>query len=274
MTRFGIIGYGFMGKVHADMLSRFPGASVTAVCDIDPAQLKDVPVGVSVYREAADLLADEQVDVALIAANNNQHKKLVVMAAEAGKQILCEKPVALSVADYDEMLLACEKAGVSFTVHQQRRFDQDFRISKKVFEGSDLGKIYKVKSSLHGFNGNMHDWHIYPEEGGGMLWDWGVHLIDQILWMIPGKIRTVYADLRNVINEQVDDYFKILMRFESGLLAEIELGTYLLGDGDKWFERHWYLGGDKGAMQLDGFSPTGSIITTTQLLQNVPGKRP
>ena len=51
------------------------------------------------------------------------------------------------------------------------------------------GTFYTIKSALYGFNGNMHDWHIYPEFGGGMLYDWGVHLIDQMLWMIPGKLK-------------------------------------------------------------------------------------
>ena len=84
----------------------------------------------------------------------------------------------MSVAEYDEMVAACEENGVIFTVHQQRRWDKDYRIMKEVYDKSMVGDMYIIKSQLYGVNGNMHDWHIYPEMGGGMLYDWGVHLID------------------------------------------------------------------------------------------------
>ena len=83
----------------------------------------------------------------------------------------------------------------------------------------------------------MHDWHIYPEMGGGMLYDWGVHLIDQMLDMVKSKIVSLYADVQNVINENVDDYFKIIMKFENGVTAEIELGTYYLTPKRGWIRR-------------------------------------
>ena len=173
----------------------------------------------------------------------------------------------------DEMAAACEKAGVNFTVHHQRRFDPDFRTAKEVYDSGTLGSPYVIKSSLFGYNGNMHDWHVYIKEGGGMLYDWGVHLIDQMLWMIPEKITSVYANVRNVINFEVDDYFHIMLRFESGLVGEIELGTYYLTDREHWFERHWFLGGDKGSAYIDGFFPEGRIVRTNGLLKNVGGQR-
>ncbi len=195
------------------------------------------------------------------------------MAAKAGKHVLCEKPVALSLEDLDAMERCCRENGVTFTVHQQRRFDQDFRIAKEIFDSETLGRMYTVKSMLYGFNGNMHDWHVYKDQGGGMLYDWGVHLIDQMLWMIPGKLTSVFADLRNVINREVDDYFHIFLRFESGIVAQIELGTYYLSDALGWFERHWFIGGDKGSMHCDGFKPEGVIVRTTELLTSVKGQR-
>lgn len=274
-TRFGIVGFGFMGPVHLQMLNETEGAQVTAVCDVDPEPLAGVPDGIKTYTDALEMFRDENVDVALIAANNDQHKHLVVEAAKAGKHVLCEKPVALSLSDLDEMEAACKKAGVTLTVHQQRRYDIDFRTAKSVFDSGALGKVYTVKSSLYGFNGNMHDWHIYPEQGGGMLYDWGVHLLDQLLWMIPGKVTTVFADLRNVINKEVDDYFNILMRFEGGIMAELELGTYYLTDKPDWFERHWFIGGNMGSMYGDGFDGSkGALVRTTELLASASsGKR-
>lgn len=274
-TKFGIVGFGFMGHVHLDMLMEMEGAQVTAVCDIDADALKDIPSGIETYTDALEMYQNENIDVVLIAANNDQHRYLVIEAAKAGKHVLCEKPVALSVSDFDEMAAACEKAGVSFTVHQQRRYDVDYRTAKSVFDSGALGDVYTIKSSLYGFNGNMHDWHVFPEQGGGMLYDWGVHLLDQLLWMIPGKLNTVFADLRNVINENVDDYFNILLRFENGILAELELGTYYLSDKPDWFERHWFMGGNKGSMYGDGFNECkGAVVRTSELLTSVAsGKR-
>lgn len=272
----GIIGHGFMGHEHEKMLTEMEGIRVVGISDIDPQQLLDVKEGIRRYTSNEELLADPEVQTVIIAANNNQHHDLVIQAAEAGKDIICEKPVALNTRELDEMTEAARKNGVRFTVHHQRRFDPDYRVMKEVFDQGCLGNVYTIKSSLYGFNGNMHDWHVYKKEGGGMLYDWGVHLLDQLLWMMPGaKIRSVYADVRNVINFEVDDYFKVLMRFDNGMMAEVELGTYFLSDKiqEKWFERHWVISGDKGTAYADGFDPEGKIVRTTRLLTNVSGKR-
>lgn len=274
--RIAVIGHGFMGHEHEKMLTKMDGIRLVGFSDRDPAQLADVGEGLKRYSDNEELFKDPQVDVVLIAANNNQHHDLVIQAARAGKDIICEKPVAMNVSELDDMMRVAEECGVKFTVHHQRRFDQDYRITKKIFEQKALGDVYLIKNLLYGFNGNMHDWHVYKSEGGGMLYDWGVHLIDQVLWMMPeARITSVYADVRNVINFEVDDYFKIILKFDNHITAEIELGTYLLTDKkeDKWFERHWLMCGNKGTSYVDGFEPEGKIVRTTHLLTNVGGKR-
>lgn len=274
--RIAVIGHGFMGHEHETMLSQMEGIRLLGFSDRDPKQLDDVKEGLKRYESNEALLADPEVDVVLIAANNNQHHDLVIQATRAGKDIICEKPVAMSLEELDDMVRVTNECGVKFTVHHQRRLDQDFRIMKEIFDQKALGDVYMMKNSLYGFNGNMHDWHVYISEGGGMLYDWGVHLIDQILFMMPeAKITSIYADVRNVINFEVDDYFKILLRFDNQVMAEVELGTYLLADKpqDKWFERHWIMGGNKGTAYVDGFEPEGRIVRTTELLTNVSGSR-
>lgn len=273
---FGIVGHGFMGHEHETMLTQIEGIRVVGISDIDPNQLEDVKPGIKRYESNEAMFADPEVDVVLIVANNNQHHDLVIQAARAGKDIICEKPVAMSVSELDDMIKVTSECGVKFTVHHQRRLDRDFRIMKEVYDKKLLGDVYMLKNSLYGFNGNMHDWHVFVSEGGGMLYDWGVHLIDQILWMMPGiKITSVYADVRNVINHEVDDYFKILLKFSNGIMAEIELGTYLLTDKmhDKWFERHWLMSGNQGSAYVDGFEPEGKIVRTSHLLTNVKEHR-
>lgn len=271
-VRFGIIGYGFMGHIHARNLSKLEYAEVVAVCDNNEKQLYDIPESARVYHQMEDLLADPDVDAVIVSVPNNIHLETVSKAAKAGKDILCEKPAALSTREFDQMMEVVKECGVKFSVHQQRRWDQDFRTAKKVYDDGSLGDVYTVQTKLYGFNGNMHDWHVYPEFGGGMLYDWGVHLLDQMVWMVGSRIVSVYADVRNVINKEVDDYFKIILNFENGVVGEVELGTYFLCDKETWFERHWFIGGNKGSMYVDGFHPEGKIVRTTRLLTNVPGE--
>lgn len=271
--KVGIIGHGFMGHEHETMLTQMDEIQVVGITDRDPAQLEDVKEGIIRYPSVEELLANPEIQVVLIVANNNQHLDLVTKAAKAGKDIICEKPAAMSVAELDEMVKVVSECGVKFTIHHQRRFDPDFRTIKEIYDQGTLGDVYTIKNQLYGFNGNMHDWHVYISEGGGMLFDWGVHLIDQVLWMINSKITSVYATVKNVINFEVDDFFNIQLRFENGVQAEIELGTYYLKDQPNWFERHWFIGGNQGSAYVDGFHPTGKIVRTTGLLQNVGGSR-
>lgn len=272
MYKYAVIGYGFIGRRHVTTLKSFREADCVAVCDCNQKRLEEVKQnypGMPTYLNAEDMFANEILDGVIISANNNQHKDLVIKAARAGVDIIVEKPAAMSVAEFDEMVEEVERAGVKFTVHQQRRFDKDFCVVKECYEKGLLGDVYIIKSSLYGYNGNMHDWHRFKSEGGGMLYDWGVHLIDQILYMIDSRLATVFADVRNVINKEVDDYFNIILRFENGVTAEIELGTYFLSDQKDWFERHWYVGGNKGSMYANKFNPEGKIVRTTHLLENV-----
>ncbi len=273
-VKFGIIGFGFMGHVHEEMLTKdIDEAEVLAICDVEPDRMDDaITEGVKKFTDYEELLKLEEIDTVLVVIPNQLHKDCVIKAAEYKKNIICEKPAAMNSEELEEMLAAVEKHGVRFTVHQQRRFDQDFRIMKEVYDKEMIGNLYTVQTKLYGINGNMHDWHVFKKFGGGMLYDWGVHLIDQMLYMIDSKIVSVYADIRNVINGEVDDYFKILIRFENGIMGEVELGTYFLKDEKKWFERHWFMGGDEGTAYVDGFDPQGKVARTAHLLKSVAKK--
>ncbi|WNM27221.1 Gfo/Idh/MocA family oxidoreductase [Demequina capsici] len=270
--RWAVIGYGFIGRRHVASLDQLPGARVVAVCDVSDARLaeaREAKPGIATYDSVARLLGEASVDAVVVATPNRTHAEIVIAAAHAGKHILCEKPAALDVAELDAMLSAVAESGVRFTVHQQRRLDKDYCTVKAAVESGALGEVYTIQSSLYGYNGRMHDWHVYTNEGGGMLYDWGVHMIDQALDLVDSELVSVWAEVRNVINDEVDDYFKILMCFANDVVVELELGTYFLADRDGWFDRHWYVGGSTGALQADGFDPAGAIVRTTALLENV-----
>ncbi|WMJ90119.1 Gfo/Idh/MocA family protein [Anaerocolumna sp. MB42-C2] len=266
-VKIGIVGFGFMGHCHADMLKTIDDIKLVAVADTNSNQLKEIPEGIKTYSCIDDMLADADINTVIISTPNPSHLEMVEKSANAKKNIICEKPAAMSVAQFDQMIKAAKQNNVIFTVHQQRRWDKDYQIMKKVYDNRLVGDMYIIKSQLYGVNGNMHDWHVFPEMGGGMLFDWGVHLIDQILDMVDSEVDSLYADVRNVINKDVDDYFKIILKFKNKVMAEIELGTYYLTP-----KRAWFIGGNKGSALIDGFHGEGKIVRTAHLLENVPGK--
>lgn len=262
----GIIGYGFMGHWHYNHAGNMDEVKIEAVCDIDSFKLKDVSHNIRVYTDYRELLKDTAVEWVVIAVPNHLHHDICIAAANAGKNIIVEKPCALDVKDFDEMYESAEKNSVLFTVDQNRRWDRDFSMVKKALDQNLIGQIYMIRSSMYGVFGRVHDWHQYPVYGGGMLYDWGVHLIDQMLNLVPGKIRQISADIKSVINAEVDDYFKIWLYFDSGLVGEIELGTFLL----KTMPR-WYIAGDCGTMVIDNIkADSGAIFRSKEFREKLP----
>jgi predicted dehydrogenase len=268
--KLGVIGFGGMGKWHAKNAPR-AGVEVTAVCDIVEERWREAEEGpYKLYKSAEALLADSNVNTVVLTVPNHLHKEMCLKAAAAGKNVIAEKPVAMSVAELDEMEAACKKTRVFFTVHQNRRWDKDMLIIKKAYDEGLLGKIFTVESRLHSGNGYMHEWHIYKKYGGGMIYDWGVHLIDQMLFMMPGvTITSLYADVKSVLHEEVDDYFKIIMKMSNGITAHIELSTYILE-----YQPRWLAAGDKGTMIIKNFDCDGGIYRTGQMLEKLPPKLP
>lgn len=266
--KLGVIGYGGMGKWHAANAPR-AGVEIAAVCDIDGEKVKaGKENGFVAYSSADELLADENVNTVILTVPNHLHKEMCIKAAKAGKHVITEKPAAMTVAELNEMEAACKEAGVFFTSHQNRRWDKDMLIIKKAYEENMLGKIFTIESKLHSGNGYMHEWHLYKKYGGGMIYDWGVHLIDQILFMMPNaKIKSIYADIKNVLHDEVDDYFKIIMKMDNGITAHLELSTYML----KYAPR-WVAAGDKGTMVVNTFGCDGAIYRTGQLLEKLPAQ--
>ena len=105
--KYAVIGYGFIGRRHVDTLKAFNESDCVAVCDIDERRLKEVKEkypDMKVYKNAEELFAKEKLDGVIISANNKAHKELTIMAAKNGCNIICEKPAALTVEEFDEMM--------------------------------------------------------------------------------------------------------------------------------------------------------------------------
>ena len=222
-----IVGYGGQGAWHATRVMSSDVVALSGVYDISEKRMaaaKDA--GIHTYSSLAELLADGRVDIVVCATPNDSHKQIVVSAARAGKHIICEKPVALSVSDFDEMTRAACDAGVELFVHQNRRWDVDYLAVLGLVKSGELGEVINIESRIHGSRGIPSDWRCHKPYGGGMMLDWGVHLIDQMLLLIPERVRTVYCELNHITTDEVDDGFNLRLTFESGKRATVEVGTY------------------------------------------------
>ena len=254
--KMGIIGYGGMAGWHHDNSKRIDDFEVVAVHDINPDRLKVAEErGLKAYANLEDFLKDDSFDLVLVATPNNFHKKMVCAALEAGKNAISEKPVAMNMAELDEMIATSKKTGKLFTVHQNRRWDRDFNIVKKAIADGLLGDVYSVESRIHGQNGVMHGWRAYKAAGGGMVFDWGVHIIDQVMYLFDEKVVEVYANLHMIKTPEVDDYFKAVLHFESGKTVQLEVGTYTLIR-----QPRWTVYGDSGALIIEDWDCSGRII--------------
>lgn len=224
---FAVIGYGGQGAWHTRQILSSDVAALTGVYDIDPAKNALAEKnGIHAYSSFEEVLNDSMVETVVIAVPNDDHKELVIRSLEAGKNVICEKPVEMSVAAFDEMTAVADKSGKLFTVHQNRRWDVDYLAMKKIVESGEIGELINIESRIHGSRGIPSDWRCTKAQGGGMILDWGVHLIDQILQIIKERIVRVYCTETHITNSEVDDGFKLTMYFESGKTAYVEVGTY------------------------------------------------
>lgn len=207
------------------------------------------------YGSFEEILQDESVDIVLIATPNDSHKSLAISAMKAGKHVLCEKPVMMTSRELEEVMQVSKETGMVFYPRQNREWDRDFIIVKKIFEEQLIGKVTRIESRVHGSRGIPSDWRAKAEFGGGMMMDWGVHLLDRILVMVPQKVTSVYCRLTNITNEECDDGFTIILTFESGLTALVEVGTCNFIPLPLW-----YVTGTEGAAQIDNWKCEGKMV--------------
>ncbi len=227
MKNLVVIGYGGMGGWHTEHALKSDVVHLAGIYDIKKERC-DLAIsrGIHAYSSFEEVLADPTVDLVTVAIPNDQHKSVVIRALEAGKNVICEKPVTLCSEDLADMIEAANKADKIFSVHQNRRWDVDFLAMKKLYETGEIGEVFNIESRVHGSRGIPSDWRGMKQYGGGMIYDWGIHLIDQIMQIVTSKIATVYCRLDNLTNTEVDDGFKLELVFENGCRAYIELGTY------------------------------------------------
>lgn len=227
MKKVAVIGYGGQGWWHCKEIMKSNVVELSGTFDVNEERNnKAKSDGVFTYESNEAIFNDSSVDIIVIATPNDIHEKLCIEALESGHNVICEKPVTLSVESFDRIIATAKKVNKFFTVHQNRRWDKEFLGIKEIIDTQKLGSTIRIESRVHGSRGVPKDWRLEKQFGGGMIYDWGVHLFDQILTLIPGKIIEVNNFNTYITTNEVDDGFRTELIFENGISANIEVSTY------------------------------------------------
>ena len=263
MKRVAVIGYGGQGAWHCSQIEKSDVTTLAGVYDIKENRRTAAKENeIFVYNSNEEIFADKTVDIIVIATPNDVHEELVVKGLSSGHHVICEKPVALSVKEFDHMLKAQSKSGKLLSVHQNRRWDIDYLGVKSIIESGDIGKVLRIESRIHGSRGIPSDWRCKKAPGGGMILDWGVHLIDQMLKLIHEKIVLVNCCVTNITNQEVDDGFRLEITFESGKTGYVEVGTYNFLPMPRF-----YMQCEKGSMYLSDWQQKAKVAKLTRWIE-------
>jgi len=223
-VRVGVIGAGMMGSGHAACVRQSPRGELAAVADVDGERAREVAgrLGASAYQSHRELLNRSEVDAVIVATPDWAHRDLCLEAAAAGKSMLVEKPLAMTVADCDAIIEAAENAGATLMVGHILRFDPRYVAARAAIQSGDLGGV----SYLYGRRSNPV---VQARRFGGkttVLHYLGVHEVDWMLWAMGEPVTEVYARSSRKALESlgVDDGVFAILRFSGGAMACVEAG--------------------------------------------------
>ncbi len=256
-----IVGFGGMGHWHSVRIKEYAKSKigkplvVTGIYDINPERQKlGKEEGYKVYTCPEEIWADKSVDVVLIATPNDLHISYLKDAVKAKKHVICEKPVALNSSETIEMYDCAEKEGVVFEVHQNRRWDEDYLTVKNIVENKLIGDVYMIESRVMGSNGIPGAWRREIKHGGGMMYDWGVHLIDQMFNMLPQEVSSVYSEYSYIYGEEVEDGFALTATYANGMKYRIVVATDCFRNLPRW-----QVYGTEGTATINSWDIDGGI---------------
>ena len=226
-----VIGAGRAGRIHAgNFASRVPGACLVALADPSEqalAEASQVLAGVSTHLDPAEVIADTAVDAVVVATPTICHESIVVAAAKAGKHVLCEKPMAMSVEECERMIAATQVAGTKLQLGFMRRYDSNFIAAKQAIERGDIGDVVCLRSLTHGPSIPKR-WQYDISKSNGPLAEVNSHDIDTLRWLTGSEFREVYAMAGNYRCPEAkadfpDFYDNVVMMasFENGMQGVI-----------------------------------------------------
>jgi UDP-N-acetyl-2-amino-2-deoxyglucuronate dehydrogenase len=234
-VRVGLIGCGNIAKTHAAALSTLPEADFVACTDIDidraRAMAEDYHIP-RIFPDADAMLGSGEVQAVVVCTPHPSHTPLVIAAAEAGVNVLCEKPVTTRLTDADRMIAAAERAGIKFGVIFQRRFWPAAQRMRQAIDDGKLGNLTLGECIAHLSRDRAYfaqgEWRgKWATEGGGVLMNQAVHTIDKFQWYMgpAAEIFGRYATLVHGDYIDVEDTVVATVRFASGALGIIEGST-------------------------------------------------
>jgi predicted dehydrogenase len=238
--RVGVIGVGFGAAVHVPALQYLPETEVVAVCARRPerAHLAAAQHGVKIaLSDFRVLVRDAGIDAVVVATPPHLHHQMTLAAIEAGKHVLCEKPMARNLAEARDMVKLAESNGIVAMVNHEFRFSPDRARAKELIDEGYLGEphsasIVVYRSSLNDPNGAAWDWLMESAKGGGMLGAAGSHYVDALRWWF-GEVKSVAGATATMVKRRrlpestqtapvdADDNFALMLRFANGALGTV-----------------------------------------------------
>ncbi len=201
-VRVGLIGCGNIGAGgHAPAYLSVSGVELVAACDILPGRAEAVArlTGATAYQDYREVLARPDVDAVDLCLPTDQHASVAIEALRAGKHVLCEKPIARTLAEADAMIAAAREAGRVLMVGHVRRFDHRYTAIREALRAGEVGRpVYLRRAERQWLPFPADVWYWRPEAGGGVILDIGVHIADLFRWYLEDEPISVYAVGRQV----------------------------------------------------------------------------
>ncbi|MFQ5841490.1 MAG: inositol 2-dehydrogenase [Thermodesulfobacteriota bacterium] len=227
-VRIGLIGTGRIGCIHAESLSfRLPGADLLCVSDVDVDAAKscanEFKVG-TVYEDYRNILERQDIDAVVISSSTDTHARMIKGAAESGKHIFCEKPIALDLSQIDEALQAVNNAGVKLQVGFNRRFDPNFRKMKELIRSGKIGKPHLLRITSRDPVPPSYE---YIKASGGIFLDMTIHDFDMARYLLGDEVTEIFATGAVLVDTKIGDFgdidtAMITLKFGNGALGSID----------------------------------------------------
>jgi scyllo-inositol 2-dehydrogenase (NADP+) len=247
-VRVGLLGYGAIGHEHSRAVAQVRGLELAAVCDTSPDRLEAArgqAPGVRGHTEAAALIADPDVDLVVVSTPPDTHAAWARAALEAGKHVVIEKPFALRTAEADDVLALARERGLLALVYQNRRFDPDYLALNRAVREGRLGELFHLEAFVGGYGHPCNLWHSDAQVSGGAFYDWGAHVLDQLLDLVPAEIEHVTAATHKLrwLDVTNADHSRVTVRFTGGTEA-----AFVYSDLAAALKPRWYVLGTRGAV--------------------------
>ncbi|NLF10813.1 MAG: inositol 2-dehydrogenase [Anaerolineaceae bacterium] len=258
----GVIGAGRIGRVHAENLAyRIPEANLVAISDVFVAAAEKLAaeLGVSAYQDHRRILDDPAIDAVLICSSTDTHARFMEEAAQAGKQIFCEKPIALDLVAIDRALEVVKQAGVKLQIGFNRRFDPNFRRVHDVVAEGQIGQPHVLRITSRDPLPPPID---YVRVSGGIFLDMTIHDFDMARFLMGKEVESVYAAAGVMVDPRIGevgdvDTAVVTLHFVDGSLGVIDNSRQAVYGYDQRVE----VFGSAGVVTADNNYPNTAMIS-------------